>query len=616
MCGIGLVLGKTESQVTQALTTFNIAQAHRGPDDHGVIVHQTNSGMWLGHSHRRLSILDLSQAGHQPMLDPSTGNIIVFNGEIYNHRELARELESLGERFTSNSDTEVLLKAYKYFSTTDFLCRLRGMFAFAIWDAQLQRILIARDPCGIKPLYYFAAREAFACTSEARALVKAKLVSGNINLKALDSYLAFGSVQAPLCIYDGVSCLLPGHMMWISGDGSCGSPECYWNWNADRIEGGLGRISHNLSQSMRRHLVSDVPIGIFLSGGYDSAAIATLATQQSERQIKTFTIGFPEVPEMSEGDRASAIAKRLGTEHYRIELTEAELQKSLPDYFQSMDQPSDDGLNVYMISKAVALYGVKTCLHGVGGDELFGGYPSFRQLPVVSKLTFLPPVIRILVSKIIDGDSIARSKLAGLLRTDLSLMEMFLIRRSIFSYTQRKMLLGCEPPLGRMGMPIEWISHIKKQLNGTEDIIATLSILELAQYGANKLLQDGDVMSMSNSIELRFPLLDVDLIKAVIHAPEKLKKIVGKSTQKKLLSMAIPSMPVDLMDNKKRGFTLPINQWMSRSEFLQNSSQKAWDKLGLDKKAVEYFYRHTTSHNNGNAWLKRWQLMVLNKWGS
>ena len=595
---------------------LDVALAHRGPDDQGSYTLKTNAGLTLGLAHRRLSILDLTPNGHQPMVDVSTGNVIVFNGEIYNHKELAKELKLRGERFTSSSDTEVLLKAYKYFSPAEFLCRLRGMFAFAIWDARQQRILIARDPCGIKPLYFAASREGFACASEARALVQAELVDGSISPQALDSFLAFGSVQAPLCIYQGVRCLLPGHMMWVNGDGSAGSPECYWDWYADRSEGGQEAISYWLSESMSRHLLSDVPVGVFLSGGFDSTAIATLASRQSERPIKTFTLSFPEVPEMSEGSRAAAIAKRLGTEHHPIELTEAELNGELPSYFQAMDQPSDDGLNVYLISKAVAAHGVKTCMHGVGGDELFGGYPSFKQLPVARNFVFVPQAIRTMVSRIIDGDSVARSKLAGLLRTDLSLLSMFLVRRSVFSYAQRKQLLGYEPPLGRMGMPMEWINHVKRQLDGAEDAFAAISILELAQYGANKLLQDGDVMSMSSGLELRFPLLDVDLIRATLNTPEKLKKMGREAGQKKALSMAVPTMPIDLIDNKKRGFTLPINKWMRRAEFLKelNSTEKTWSRLGLDKEAIQFINNQQPYNHKGSAWLRSWQILVLNIW--
>jgi asparagine synthase (glutamine-hydrolysing) len=619
MCGIGLALGVTESRVVNALAAFNVALEHRGPDGQGTHIIKTKGRMVLGLAHRRLSILDLTPAGQQPMIDASTGNAIVFNGEIYNYKELAAELALRGERFISSSDTEVLLKAYKHFSPFEFLSRLRGMFAFAIWDAQQQRILVARDPCGIKPLYYSAPKEdfPFACASEAKALVQAKIVEGSINPESLDSYLAFGSVQAPLCIYNGIRSLLPGHMMWVGGDGSMSIPECYWNWSANRAQGGQEAITYWLSQSMNRHLVSDVPVGVFLSGGFDSTAIATLANRQSEHPIKTFTMSFPEVPEMSEGSRAAAIAKRLGIEHHTIELTEAGLNKALPNFFQAMDQPSDDGLNVYLISKMVAAQSVKTCMHGVGGDELFGGYPSFRQIPIARNFSFIPQATRSLLSNIIEGDSIARNKLASLLRTDMSLLNLFLVRRSVFSYEQRKKLLGCEPPLGRMGIPMEWVNHVRMQLEGAGDDFAAISIMELAQYCANKLLQDGDVMSMTSGLELRFPLLDVDLIRAVLNTSEK-HKIMGWTTKhQKILAKTVPGLPVDLLDSKKRGFTLPIKNWMRHSEFLEleTVNVSVWDRLGIDDKVVREMTSERPTSNMGSTWIRCWQLMVLSKWG-
>lgn len=616
MCGIGLVLNASEPRVIQVLAAFNGALAHRGPDDEGSLILETKAGLTLGFSHRRLSILDLSSAGHQPMIDHSSGNVIVFNGEIYNHQELAMELTLRGHRFVSSSDTEVLLAAYKYFGSAEFLQRLRGMFAFAIWDAQQQRILIARDPCGIKPLYYSVRRGVFACASEAKAIVKAGIVDGSIDAKALDSFLAFGSVQAPLCIYEGVHCLLPGHMMWVNSEGDAGQQESFWDWHIGSVDGGQQAISSSLSESMKRHLVSDVPVGVLLSGGFDSTAIATLATQESKFPIQSFTLNFPEVPEMSEGSRAAAIARRLGSEHHQVELTQASLIKDLPNFFQAMDQPSDDGLNIYLISKAVAGHGLKTCMHGVGGDELFGGYQTFRQLPILANLAFLPPTIRSMVARIIDGDSVARIKLAGLLRTDLNLLSMFLVRRSNFSYEQRKKILGCEPPLGRMGVPVEWINHIQRQLDNARDVFASISILELSQYCANKLLPDGDVMSMASGIELRFPLLDVDLIRAVLNTPESFKNLQRGSANKRSLTAAVPAMPIDLIDAKKRGFTLPINRWMGCADLggVNTEAENVWGRLGLDETVIQSFFHKNTSDQKGSEWLRSWQLKVLRHW--
>jgi asparagine synthase (glutamine-hydrolysing) len=616
MCGFGLIMGGSRDRISNALSSFNKALKHRGPDGEGVVHLQTKAGLNFGFAHRRLSILDLSQAGHQPMVDASTGNIIVFNGEIYNYLELANELKLGGEYLISSSDTEVLLKAYKFFGPHKLLNKLRGMFAFAIWDERHQKVLLARDPCGIKPLFFSVTKNSFACASEAQALVQAKLVDGSIDKQALDSFLAFGSVQPPLCIYQGVKSLLPGHMLWVDANGIPSVQQCYWDWFSEPVQGGIEGIQHSLSKSMSRHLISDVPVGVFLSGGIDSTAIATLATNKSSNPIKTFTLNFPEVPEMSEGLRASAIAKRLGTEHHQIELRKSDLISDLPNYFQAMDQPSDDGLNVYLISKAASDYGIKTCMHGVGGDELFGGYTSFAQIPLLRNFSHIPLGIRKILSRVIQGDSIAKSKLSSMLKTDLSILSLFLIRRSNFSYDERKKLLGFEPPLGRLGMPIEWINFVKRQIDGANDAFATISILELLQYSANKLLPDGDVMSMSRGLELRFPLLDVDLIRCVLDANQNNKSATQKIGTKQLLMNAVPNFPIGLIDKKKKGFTIPINHWMASGDSIIKECQdkKVWGGLGLDEGAVLSLFNKHLFRNKKNDWLKSWQLIALKNW--
>jgi asparagine synthase (glutamine-hydrolysing) len=616
VCGIGVILGSSRDWVIQAANTLNLAQAHRGPDDQGVQVRITHSGLALGLAHRRLSILDLSQNGHQPMVDEVSGNAIVFNGEIYNHLSLAKELELKGERFRSSSDTEVVLKAYKHFSTADFLGKLRGMFAFALWDEHQQRILFARDPCGIKPLYYSAVKGSFVCASEVGAIVETGLVEGQVSLEGLDSYLAFGSVQAPLTIYKDVKSLLPGHMMWVTGDGQISQPQSYWNWSATGSEGGEEAIEYWLAESVRRHLIADVPVGLLLSGGVDSTALATLASRESDNQLNTYTLSFPDNPTYSEGARAAAIAGRVGSKHSSIELTKSQLLAQLPGYYDSTDQPSDDGLNIYLVSKYIAARGVRTCIHGVGGDELFGGYPSFRELPIAKNFELMPRFARELISRAIDGNGVARTKFAALLRTDLSLLEMFLVRRTNFSYEQRRRLLGVDPPLGPLGMPAEWMTYTTTQLANLIDPMASISILELAHYGANKLLQDGDVMSMANGLELRFPLLDVDLIRAVLNTPQR-QKVGSKATPKKALVQAVSNMPIDLIDKTKRGFTLPISQWITEMDISTHESDRQdWGRLGIDPLAVEALNGEILAGKRvtNSGWIRRWQLVALRQW--
>jgi asparagine synthase (glutamine-hydrolysing) len=616
MCGIGVILSASADSIGSALNVFNAAQAHRGPDDEGTYRLRTEAGLALGLAHRRLSILDLSPAGHQPMLDEATGNVIVFNGEIYNYRELASVLEAKGERFVGTSDTEVLLKAYRHFDALELLRRLRGMFAFAIWDAQRQKLLLARDPVGIKPLYYVGAGSQFACASEVGALVRAGLVSTSIDAKALDSFLAFGSVQAPLCIYQGARTLLPGHLLWVHGDATTEQPISYWDWGTANAKGGPGAIAYWLQESMRRHLVADVPLGIFLSGGFDSTALTALAMQVTDTPVQTFTIGFPEVPEMSEADSAASIAARFGTVHHSIEVRQSDFRRELPAFFAAMDQPSDDGLNVFLISQGVARAGIKACLHGVGGDELFGGYPSFTQVPKVRILAALPAWLRRILAQAVHGDGVARAKLANLLRSDLSLLETFLIRRSVFSYEQRRTLLGGEPPLGRSGVPTEWSCYAADRIVKTLDTFGAVSMLELAQYAGNKLLVDGDVMSMAHGLELRFPLLDVDLIHCVLATPESQKRNRSRLAGKPALAQSVNNFPTDLMSRRKRGFTLPLQRWLHQGlrDERQSVAMALVQDFGLVRAAVDATWHRLDMSQSRQEWLRSWQLYALGNW--
>lgn len=616
MCGIGFVVSKSKLDVNNALTKVNDAQSHRGPDDAGIYINKTKSNLTLGFSHTRLSIIDLSKSGHQPMIDEETGNVIVFNGEIYNFKEIAHELRKQGEIFKSSSDTEVLLKAYKHFTPVNFLRKLRGMFSFVLWDNQRQRALIARDPCGIKPLYYTDNKDFFACTSESRAMVKAGLVNGSVDLEALDSFLSFGSVQAPLCLYKGVRSLLPGTMIWVDGDGKVTEPESYWEWTIDPKDGGVDAVSHHLSESIKRHLVADVPIGIFLSSGFDSYGLASLAKRYSPSSLHAFTMSFPENPESCELQGASLIASDIGIQHHDLKLTHAHFNREIGGFFSSLDQPSDDGLNVYLISKRVASVGVKTCIHGVGGDEIFGGYPSFRQLPMMTRISMIPEFLRKPFSALIDGDTIPQSKLAHLLQTNNDLLSCFLIRRSIFSYSQRKALFGSEPPLGLLGTPQESVKFLRKQTENVTDPFSLISLMELLQYGSNKLLRDGDVMSMSSGLELRFPFLDVDLINSVLSTSREEKEDKADKYNKRLLLKSIPSMNSALINRKKQGFTLPINEWILdkyQSDFRQSNSDLL-SSIGLESSAVREVIRTKGSAKNSSDWLRAWQLFVLTKW--
>lgn len=617
MCGLGFVISENNENTDNILCNLNIAQRHRGPDDQGSYSRLTKNNHFIGFSHTRLSILDLSSAGHQPMIDEETGNIVVFNGEIYNFKELMADLKKSGETFNSNSDTEVLLKAYKHFKPHKFLQKIRGMFSFVIWDEVKQKALIARDPCGIKPLYYATNKNFFICSSEAKAIVRAGIVDGSIDYNALDSYFAFGSIQSPLTIYKGINSLLPGTMIWVDSSGKCTRPESYWKWNMSGGVANLDSLSNALHLSVKRHLIADVPVGIFLSSGIDSYALAHLCSQEKNQNLKAFTMNFPSNKSDSELIGASRIAKSLNLDHEVLNINQSILNNHFNEFIEAFDQPSDDGLNVFLISKAASNYGYKTCIHGLGGDELFGGYPSFRQVPIISKyLSMIPPFLRKNLSKVIDGDSIGQSKLAHLLGTDCGLMSTFLIRRSIFSYRQRKKLLQSDPPLGVLGIHDDWVKNFNQQSTNLVSNSSLITVMEILNYGSNKLLQDGDIMSMTNSLELRFPFLDVDLIDEVLKFSDN-DKMNNKKYNKPLLLKAINNLDLSLINNKKQGFTIPVNKWKDKkidSEIKNLSINSYLKSSGLSADFINKIIKKKLRSGKFSDWLRVWQLFIFAKW--
>jgi len=616
MCGIAALFGARNQDVSRVANNLRDALKHRGPDDDDIVSIPVGDARQLTLVHTRLSIVGLSAKGRQPMTDEVSGNAIVFNGEIFNYQELAQELERRGEALTTGTDTEVILKGFRVYGLHELLAKLRGMFAFAIWEAATRTLVVVRDPSGIKPLYYFDNGEQFACASEATALVSANIAGDRIDRAALDSYLSFGSVQDPLCIYEEVRSLLPGHWLAVDPEGRVSAPRPYVDWSLE--SGGLEKpqLAEVIAASVKRHLVADVPVGLFLSGGYDSTALAVLASRQLQTPLRTFTVGFPEEQTLSEAFLAERIATHIGAAHLSIPVKRQDLEDCLPDYFTRMDQPSDDGLNVFLISRAVAAAGMKACLHGVGGDELFGGYPSFRQVPIARRLALLPAWARRAMAPIIDGRSVRRNKLASVLRSDLDLLATFLIRRRVFSHKQRVALTGGDAPLGLHGVPEQWLHYARSRIEGARDDFAAISALELAMYAANKLLRDGDVMSMAFGLELRFPLLDTDLIRTVLAISQEEKLPHAGAVGKPGLVSAVPNFPEQLINQKKRGFTLPLDRWIRSG--MKGQFAKLRDELvdcfGFEEKEISNIWTSYQQSPGSQEWLRVWQLMVLGSW--
>ncbi|MCI0665816.1 MAG: asparagine synthase (glutamine-hydrolyzing), partial [Acidobacteria bacterium] len=385
MCGIfGIITKKPRAEVTEAVTLATQTLAHRGPDDHGIeFICDARAGVTAAFSHHRLAILDLSHAGHQPMCDGVTGNWITYNGEVFNFRDVRKKLEQRGVSFHSESDTEVLLKGYGMLGHAA-IADWRGMFALGFWNARERELSLVRDRFGIKPIYYYRDDANFIFASEVRSLLATGFVPRKLSRATLESYLAYGSVQQPLTIIENIYAVLPGHILKYKDGKITENP--YWELCADFIPQQNGdedeiseEISELLLEAVRLRLVSDVPVGVFLSGGIDSSSVVALMRRATTTEIKSFSVYFKE-QDFSEQLYAEQVARHYGTDHSSILVTEDEILARLPAALRAMDQPSIDGINTYVVSEATARAGLKVAVSGLGGDEVFAGYGFFRTV--------------------------------------------------------------------------------------------------------------------------------------------------------------------------------------------------------------------------------------------
>lgn len=629
MCGIVGIIAKDTQIPSGLLETATLSLAHRGPDDSGTIILRESmpTPVEIGLGNRRLAILDLSPLGHQPMHDPETGNWIAYNGEIYNFREIRRELEQNGDCFTSHTDTEVILKAYARWGTA-CLERFRGMFAVALWDARLHQLFLARDQMGIKPLYYAQAGSYFLFASEVRTLLGTGLVQRRIDSAGLCNYLTFGSAYDPLTLVDGVRALPAGHC----GTWNCGkfAISRYWDLLAGNEEefspgpcGGLltpGELKTLIEESIRSQLVSDVPVGIFLSGGIDSSALVSVVSRGGVKP-STFSVVFRE-REYSEAQYSKAIAERFHTDHHEITVSQSDVLTAVPDALRAMDLPTMDGVNTFFVSRETRQAGVKVVLSGLGGDEVFAGYSSFRTVPRMERsfnlLNNLPTVARRVAGKAyqaLSPDSDQNRKLASLILGGDSVLHPYFIARMLFTSRQNKQLLQKqEEETWAVAMAAQ-SEHLRR--SDRMDPINRVSYLELRCYMLNTLLRDADFMSMSQGLEVRVPLLDHKLAKTVMDLPGSRK--LG-STPKKLLVEALNnSLPDQVVHRHKRGFTLPFEHWM-RQELRAKiepvlTAKHVYDgPLGgiLNGREVEQVWNDFLTQKT--SWSRPWALFVLQCW--
>ena len=591
---------------------MNAAQRHRGPDDQGVAEIEFDHGqVLLGNT--RLAIIDTSAAGHQPMDDPETGNWITYNGEIYNFKELRREIDNV--RWSSNTDTEVVLRSYREWGIDAFR-RMRGMFALAIWDNQKRELVLARDPLGIKPLYYYSAKNQFVFASELRALLASGLVPRRLSAAGVDSFLSSGSVASPLTIVDGIKQLLPGRCLRLKADdsGKIALSETEFTVSngghtASSRDEAVIRLRYELEESVRLHLVSDVPLGVFLSGGMDSSALVALMHGMHERP-KTFSVVFDEAT-FTEAPFSRSVAERFNTDHSEIRLSEDRLIQILPDAIAAIDQPTMDGINTFVVSKAVKDAGITVALSGLGGDELFAGYPSFKRAMKLATLSH--PSKRVLraaagVGKVALKPSVQRAKFWQLANSRGTPEDVYRISRQLFSNQAVTQMTGREADV-----------HLKNGNHHSRDVINTISTLELTGYMTNTLLRDTDAMSMAHSLEVRVPFVDARVVDYVLSLPGEWKLPPKNSFPKPLLAEALGDLlPRDFLARPKMGFTLPFEKWLQRNLRTEVSSvlddSQRMPAAGLNVQAVQKIWRNFLQKPRAVGWSRPWSLYVLAKW--
>ncbi|WP_406699005.1 asparagine synthase (glutamine-hydrolyzing) [Singulisphaera sp. Ch08] len=627
MCGIaGIVSSSALAQGNlERVRAMAAAQAHRGPDDGGVeVVREDAPAVVFGH--RRLAIIDLSPAGHQPMLDPESGSWITFNGEIYNYRELRLILEREGYTFRTATDTEVILKAFAHWGE-DCVRQLRGIFAFAIFrpesrggDGSGFEVFLARDQLGVKPLYYWFEGGTLVFASEVRAVLASDLVERRLDLLGLRSYLAYGSVQEPYTLVQGVQSLPPGHtLVWRDGQLETSR---YWRLpEAEQVSATgsadvLDELSSLLSEAVRIQMVADVPVGAFLSGGIDSTAIAALAQRASTQPIRTFCVVFDEAS-YDEREYALAAARHIGTQHAELHLSDRIVRESLDRALGSFDQPSMDGLNTYFVSQVTREAGLTVALSGVGGDELFGGYDGYHRFLQADRwgrlVGLLPGAVRSGISPLVSGlaRNEAQRKAALLLKRPHS---SHLLVRQFFHESQIRSLV----PESLLASPASWeagaFAEVTTAIAGY-DVVNRASAWELQTYMLSTLLRDTDQMSMAHALEVRVPLLDHLLIEFLFSLPGSLKLKAGQP--KPLLTLPLgDALPAKCVHRRKQGFELPFEVWFRRG--LQDRMREFF--LGTGGRSNPLFLaaglaRLWRQFEAGRvSWSRVWCLYVLQRW--
>ena len=639
MCGICGVIGIQRSDLAEEIARRMMgALTHRGPDEDGLLVAPSASlGM------RRLSIIDLP-GGHQPVFNEAGSVAVVYNGEIYNFPQLRKTLEGRGHTFRTHSDTEVIVHAYEEWGE-QCLRELCGMFAIAIWDARTSgaagdaarnaRIFLARDRLGIKPLYYAVADGAFLFSSEVRSLLASGKIQPRMSPDSLEAFLTFGSVIEPCTLVEGIFSIPPGHCISFSADAPPAnpSPKPYWVYS-DAVLQQEGPTPKNfreaakalrplLEETVRDHLMADVPLGVFLSSGLDSTSLVALASR-FQSDLHTFTVVFPE-QRYSEATISRETAKRFKTQHQEILLSPDILVSQLEDAVKSLDQPTMDGLNSYFVSRAAREGGLKVALSGLGSDEIFGGYSTFESTPraafVAGLGKWIPGPFRRMTAgaavRIASGDAVRKAAAAW--RSPSDFPHAYYFTRLLFTPSRVRRLLApyFESEEYSANRERPWRVRMTETARQAAmlDSFTSVSCFELQSYMVNTLLRDTDSASMANSLEVRVPFLDHRLVEFVGRLPKNAKYV--KDVPKALLVEALSDLlPDEVVGQSKRTFTLPWDVWLRGtlgvrlSQDLANLTPEL--RKYLNPRAVRGAWQNFVIGQTN--WSRPWSLYVLNQW--
>jgi asparagine synthase (glutamine-hydrolysing) len=619
MCGIaGFIDPNTGAEARdEAVSRMCSAMIHRGPDDSGSA---TRGPATIGM--RRLAIFDPVN-GHQPMETQDGRYALVFNGAIYNFRILQTELESAGFTFRTRCDTEVLLAALVHWGE-GALGRLRGMFAFALWDSSEQALFAARDPFGIKPLYYCHEGNRLVFASEISALLASGARAGQIDPTSVADYLAWLSVPAPKTIFKGILSLQPGECMRFQ-DGKL-DVHAAWSIRSIPTETAVSasrgefvrELRSRLDDTIRAHILADVPVGAFLSGGLDSAVVAGLMSNATGNALRTFSIGFEE-DGFSEADDAEATARHLGAVHHTRILTGSEVAADIEKIISACDQPTGDGVNTFYASQTAQEGGVKAALSGLGGDELFGGYPSFRTLPVMASglphWRRMPGFMRSVVTGALELGGTRARKLNDVLLSARDPHEIAALQRRVFSDASRLSILAPDVAAQIKGSaPFHPKLAAMRDELGMDDLFSLASAWEMRTYMSDVLLRDSDVMSMRHSLELRVPFVDRPLVEWLWRQPARFR---GDPRRPKsvLAEAAADILPPGLARRKKRGFTLPFPIWMRGDlrPFLEEIfSPTSIERTGLfATRPLQALWRDFAAGGDDSEWSRVWSVAVL-----